>query len=246
MTRLQIGIPAGRFFGGKTLILGKHGLLPSDSYGQEVELAFKDDILDPATKTLNEILDQTLADAEKIKRDTGLNAIGKTERLINLGNTSRKKVEDAMGMKRALLKRDLEQATKGMPTRLPTPGEYVKQEGIDLPTLNTRFPIIWQHCLSMGREMVTVEVATAAEQNDLEFLIAVTHAPKCLKLVGPDALQKATERWLELKRPDEYRKADTVKRATVLFEANITTAQNLIGQTCGVPLNDIPAPAPTT
>jgi hypothetical protein len=219
-------------------LIDKWGFLIANAFGPEVELAFGAEILEPARKTLTELLDKLLEDTNAVKADLGLNGRGQVERLVPLGNTARKTLQNVMQTKRGKLAYEMRNAIKAAEPKLPTPKELATSNGTDTTTLSLRMVSIWDALKARTDLEREADLMVGAEQNDLELLVAVENAPAILRLVKDDVVKKARERWLELNRPDEFKRKSTVEQAIDLFESNIQTAWKEIGRICGMPLED--------
>ena len=93
-----------------------------------------------------------------------------------------------------------------------------------------KFQEIRQALCGMNEQERQAEVMIAAENNDLDLLLAVQTAPRILWLVDVDTQQKARQRWLELNKPQEFKTLDTVLGALVIYDHNAHQAIELAGQ----------------
>ena len=70
-------------------------------------------------------------------------------------------------------------------------------------------------------------------------------APRLIfgKIVGDETFEKA-KRWLELNRPDQFKRVSTLSSALSLFGHNVQTAESIIAKASGIPLRrDVPTQA---
>lgn len=61
------------------------------------------------------------------------------------------------------------------------------------------------------------------------------------KIIGDQAFEEVKNRWLELNKPDQFKRVRTVSMALSLFEHNTQTAEKIIAKASGVPFTrDLP------
>lgn len=94
--------------------------------------------------------------------------------------------------------------------------------------------------------LMTAEVQQAAELNDIELLLAVQDAPPIIQkqIVRGDVFETVKQRWLELNRPDQFKRVETVRSALGIFEHNFQTAEKIIANATQTALRgDVPTQA---
>jgi len=205
------------------LIMNKFGFLTGEAGTPEVQLTYGD-LLQAQVDELTDVLNKTFESVGSIHDDRGLNPIGRQDRIGKVILAARDEIKRLTAKRRKKLEQGLADAQTSIPVTLPLSGPA------DSVAMILKFQEIRQALCGMNEQERQAEVMIAAENNDLDLLLAVQTAPRILWLVDVDTQQKARQRWLELNKPQEFKTLDTVQGALVIYDHNAHQAIELAGQ----------------
>ena len=205
--------------------LSKYGFYLGPAYGESVQERYGN-LIEKQVSNYTSLLDSMNKALDEVKVNRGLNPIGKSERQRAIKYETAKKILEVSEKLVSGMERNLKEAEKKLPTKLPQP------EIGDVHSMTLAF-MKRQEIRNILRGMTELErkaiVVTAGEKKDADLLLAVQEAPKSMRLVDEDTLKTATQRWLELSYPQEFETYSSAKMAVSMFNQHKHRALQLTG-----------------
>lgn len=220
------------------ITVNRYGFVGSGAIMDEAVSAAYGGLLDAQVKELSDVLDQTNESIKRINNDPKLTSIGKIEQMQNLGVLAWEQIKKLAAARRRKLDLDLKSASDSMPTKLLS-WQQIASSNTGLAQLQRHAEI--RTALKCMELLEQESVATtAAENGDLETILAISTAPAALGLLPKDRLQSAINRYQELNHPEEYKSVQTVQVAIQTYESNVMTARNYLRDSARLTVTDDP------
>lgn len=207
------------------IALHKYNLLGADvltaeSYGP---------LVSKQVEKVTALLDELAMTAKKIRASTKLTPEGKKEELAAAG---RKAVEDLKKLSESPPLRLAEHLRAlDVPERLPWMKEIAARRQEDPTVLFLLHRDLREHLKAMDSIRRRAALMEAAENNDVDLLVAVRDTHPLLRPVRSDDLEEATAKWIEGRLGP---KGQTIVEALNLYTSNVRTAERVIEKETGI------------
>ncbi len=201
----------------QALTLNRHGLLYATS--DDLAAAYGPLLKAQVDTDLSPVMDRAMEKIAQVNAGTKFTNAGKREEVARIAREAMGEITALTPRRRQMLESHLSKLD--LPTRLPNFRELAERRQVEPGVLYQQLRELREHVKNLNSVEREPFLMNAAQEDDVDVLVAVSDVHPLLRPVGAPTLGKVTEAWLEGKRSPE---AKTLLGAMSLYDSNARSA----------------------